>query len=77
MTQPFAPEKVLNIVFCHCQTSCGVLCGCRKSGIECSSTYIHFYDSTCTNTSRILNPDEKVKDEEDEEGVQGEEDIQC
>ena len=62
MMQPFAPEKVLNIVFCHCKTGCGVLCGCRKSDIEC--------------TSISTNPDEEVVDEEDEEDVQGEEVIQ-
>ena len=41
MTQLFAPEKVLNIVFCRCQTGCGVLCGCRKSVIGCSSTCVN------------------------------------
>ena len=75
ITQPFAPEKILNIVFCRCQTGCGVLCGCRKSGIECSSTCVNCCDSTCTNTTRIQNPEDEIEEQE-EECVQSEEVMQ-
>ncbi|KAG5884310.1 hypothetical protein JTB14_018033 [Gonioctena quinquepunctata] len=34
---PAAPEAVLNLVCCKCRGGCGNRCGCRKSGIMCTS----------------------------------------
>lgn len=35
ITDPVAPDSILNNVFCGCTTGCGSHSGCRKAGIPC------------------------------------------
>ncbi|GFY56654.1 uncharacterized protein TNIN_467741 [Trichonephila inaurata madagascariensis] len=34
---PPATNELLNTIFCNCKNECGSRCGCRKSGLQCSS----------------------------------------
>ena len=38
---PAAPQKLLKLVSCGCQSGCGNACGCRKGGMVCTDTCTH------------------------------------
>lgn len=40
MTQSASPNNVLKIIFCSCETGCGLAYDCRKSDLHCSPACI-------------------------------------
>ncbi|GFY69747.1 uncharacterized protein TNIN_256561 [Trichonephila inaurata madagascariensis] len=47
-----APDELLNTIFCNCKNGCGLRCGCRKSGLQCSSACGRCNGQACFNASR-------------------------
>ncbi|GFY54545.1 uncharacterized protein TNIN_441451 [Trichonephila inaurata madagascariensis] len=47
-----APDELLNTIFCNCKNSRGSRCGCRKSGLQCSSACGQCNGQACFNASR-------------------------
>ena len=48
---PPAPEELPNTVFCNCKNSCGLQCGCRKAGLQCSLVCGQCNGQACLNAS--------------------------
>ena len=49
---PPAPEHLLQVIRCNCQTDCSTLrCSCRKHSIECTLACGNCKGTGCTNTS--------------------------
>lgn len=52
---PPAPDELLNTIFCNCKNGCGSRCGCRKSGLQCSSACGQCNGQACLNASSYPN----------------------
>ena len=49
---PPAPEHLLRVIRCNCQTDCSTLrCSCKKHNIECTLACGNCKGTGCTNTS--------------------------
>ena len=69
MSQNPAPEELLVLVNCHCQTGCSSgHCSCMRSGIPCTDacTCIDCTNCSARNTSDV-NDDESDVEESDNE----------
>ncbi|KAG5898818.1 hypothetical protein JTB14_018778 [Gonioctena quinquepunctata] len=67
-----APELLLNTISCKCKTTCGKMCGCRKSGLKCSVLCHNCNGETCENVVSIrelLDEDDLGSDENRSEQV--------
>ena len=61
-----APEELLHIIRCNCQTQCSTMrCTCTKHGIKCSMVCGNCKGSACMNS--ILNENEDTDTESDEQ----------
>lgn len=66
-----APDELLNMVSCNCKTGCKQACGCRKSGLLCTSMCGQCNGLSCTNSPEInLN-----NDDDDDAGITVSEDL--
>lgn len=52
-TKPPAPPELLKLIFCRCKGNCGAACGCRKSGLKCSTVCENCSGETCSNVMEI------------------------
>ena len=71
--RPLAPEILLNMISCECKAvGCGVLCGCRKTGVHCSALCANCSSQTFNNVAPapLLNEDDNYErsntDDEDD-----------
>lgn len=67
-----APEFLLKTISCKCKTTCGKMCGCRKSGLKCSVLCHNCNGETCENVVSIrelLDEDDLGSDENRSEQV--------
>lgn len=59
----FAPDEILNLIFCKCKTGCGPRCGCRKAALRCTNI-CHSCHGECLNATQII-----IDEEEDQEDL--------
>lgn len=57
-----APDELLITIFCNCKNVCGSRCGCRKSGMQCSTACGQCNGQSCLNAS--LDPSDVNEDSE-------------
>ena len=67
MTQPPAPDNVLKMIYCGCKKGCGSSCGCRKTGLFCTSACTECSGTSCLNYLPPDDEDDLIIDEEEEE----------
>lgn len=67
MKQSPAPDNLLKMLFCNCKKGCGNACGCRKSGLYCTSACSQCNGDSCFNASPVLKISEV--EESDENGI--------
>ena len=72
--RPLDPEILLNMISCGCKADgCGVLCGCRKTGVHCSTLCANCSGQTFNNVAPapLLNEDDNDErsntDDEDDD----------
>lgn len=53
MTEPPAPEKLLQSLFCSCKSGCENSCGCRKTGLYCSTACLNCSGVDCSNSPHV------------------------
>ena len=57
-----APNKLLRIVRCNCQTDCSTLrCSCRKQGLNCSVACGNSRESGCCNSYPEMDLDDETE----------------
>ena len=62
--RPLAAEILLNMISCGCKADgCGVLCGCRKTGVHSSTLCANCSGQTCNNVAHALLLNEDDNDE--------------
>ncbi|CAG9817879.1 unnamed protein product [Phaedon cochleariae] len=67
-TKDAAPDMLLKMISCTCKKGCTAACGCRKSGLNCSSACKHCSGLSCENA-----PEMELGEDEDEEFSESEE----
>ena len=56
---PPAPDDLLKIIRCNCQTDCSNMrCTCRKHNVKCSVACGNCRGSGCTNSDRLEEDDD-------------------
>lgn len=67
MTQPPAPQSLLEKIACKCLKGCQSHCGCKKLGIKCSVFCKECAGSNCENASELkISEDDSSLDIDDE-----------
>ena len=59
-----APDNVLKIVSCGCQTDCGKRCKCRKAGLLCTAMCSTCLGQTCSNACQTVDDDDDDDDDD-------------
>lgn len=67
--EPPAPEDILNIIHCSCKGNCLSRCGCRKSGLKCSTICSGCHGNSCLNSKTIDISSETSEDSNDSEDI--------
>lgn len=69
-----APQKVLQSIFCRCTKGCSNACGCRRTGLRCTSTCLNCLGTSCTN-GPAFDMEDAYEDENIDDPLSGLEDI--
>ena len=69
MDLPAAPEALLKIVRCNCNSGCNTMkCGCRRNGLKCSTACGNCQESVCDNVDidsiSTTDEDSDISDDE-------------
>ena len=63
--QPPAPDELLRVIRCNCQSDCSsMICTCKKHNVKCSPACGTCRGSSCMN-SDFLECDEEIDDTDD------------
>ncbi|GBN66267.1 hypothetical protein AVEN_232774-1 [Araneus ventricosus] len=65
MERDAAPEFLLKMISCNCKKGCENACGCRKTGLICSSLCTCSMGEACENVSDINILEDSIEDEDD------------
>ncbi|GBM36412.1 hypothetical protein AVEN_234800-1 [Araneus ventricosus] len=65
MERDAALESLLKMISCNCKKGCKNVCGCRKTGLVCSSLCACSKEEACKNVSDINLLEDSIEGEDD------------